>query len=119
MGLCSLFWHKASILKLMNIPKQVALSSFFILALLTMSGCDRDTYTTWSCMDSAGFKSTMVLKKAQMQFQDRQYDYCGSLGPQSYFDMKCPAQIQQSNYSFTPSSGKMVSSTNEYQCNAL
>ncbi|WP_216197855.1 hypothetical protein [Polynucleobacter sp. UK-Mo-2m-Kol15] len=103
----------------MNIPKQVALSSFSILALLAMSGCDRDTYTTWSCIDSAGSKSTMVLKKAQMQFQDHQYDYCGSLGPQSYFDMKCPAQIQESNYSFTPSSGKMLSSTNEYQCNAL
>jgi hypothetical protein len=103
----------------MNFLKQVALFSFSILALLAMSGCDRDTYTTWSCMDSAGSKSPMILKKAQMQFLDRQYDYCGSLGPQSYFDMKCPAQIQESNYSFAPSSGKMVSSTNEYQCNAL
>jgi hypothetical protein len=103
----------------MNTLKQVALSSFSILTLLAMSGCDRDTYTTWSCIDSGGSKSTMVLKKAQMQFQDRQYDYCGSLGPQSYFDMKCPAQIQESNYSLTPGSGKMVSSTNEFQCNAL
>lgn len=119
MGLSPLFSREASILRLMNIPKQVALSSFSILALLAMSGCDRDTYTTWSCIDGTGSKSTMVLKKAQMQFQDRQYDYCGSLGPQSYFDMKCPAHIQESNYSFTLSSGKMLSSTHEYQCNAL
>jgi hypothetical protein len=103
----------------MNIFKQALLFSFSILAVLTLSGCDRDTYTTWSCIDKAGSKSTMVLKKAKMQFQDRQYDFCGSLGPQSYFDMKCPAQTQESNFSFTPSSGKMVSSTNEYQCNAL
>jgi len=103
----------------MNILKQALLFSFSIFALLALSGCDRDTYTTWSCIDKAGAKSTMILKKAQMQFQDRQYDYCGSLGPQSYFDMKCPAQIQESNYSFTPGSGKMLSSTDEYQCNAL
>lgn len=84
-----------------------------------LSACGRETYTTWSCIDSAGTKSTMILKKAQMQFQDRQYNYCGSLGPQSYFDVKCPAQIQESNYSFMPSSGKMVGSQNQFQCNAL
>jgi hypothetical protein len=103
----------------MNILNKAVLSAFSILALLAISGCNQDTYTTWACIDSAGSKSTMVLKKAQMQFQDRQYDYCGSLGPQSYFDMKCPAQIQESNYRFTPSSGKMLSSTNEFQCNVL
>jgi hypothetical protein len=119
MGLCSLFWREASILRLMNILNKAVLSAFSILALLAISGCNQDTYTTWACIDSAGSKSTMVLKKAQMQFQDRQYDYCGSLGPQSYFDMKCPAQIQESNYRFTPSSGKMLSSTNEFQCNVL
>lgn len=61
----------------------------------------------------------MVLKKAQMQFQDQQYDYCGSLGPVSYFDLKCPVQIKDSRYSFTPDSGKLLSSANEFQCNAL
>ena len=103
----------------MNIFNKAVLSSFSILALLAVSGCDRDTYTTWSCIDSAGSKSPMILKKAQMQFQDRQYDYCGSLGPQSYFDLKCPAQIQDSSNNFTPSSGKLISDTNEFQCNAL
>ena len=86
---------------------------------LGLTACGRETYTTWTCVDSARSKSTMILKKAQMQFQDRQYDYCGSLGPQSYFDLKCPAQIQDSSNSFTPSSGKLISDTNEFQCNAL
>jgi hypothetical protein len=87
--------------------------------LLGILGCERETYTTWSCIDSAGSKSPMVLRKAQMQFLDRQYDYCGSLGPQSYFDLKCPTQIQDSSNVFTPSLGKLMSSGNEFQCNAL
>jgi hypothetical protein len=90
-----------------------------ICALLATSGCGQETYTTWSCVDGVGSKSPMILKKAQMQFQDRQYDYCGSLGPQSYFDLKCPAQIQDSSNIFTPSSGKLLSSAKEFQCDAL
>jgi hypothetical protein len=90
-----------------------------ISALLSITGCERETYTTWSCIDGAGSKSPMILKKAQMQFLDRQYDYCGSLGPQSFFDLKCPAQIQDSSNIFTPSSGKLISNGIEFQCNAL
>ena len=90
-----------------------------VILSIGLIACERETYTTWSCVDSSGSKSTMVLKKAQMQFQDRQYDYCGSLGPVSYFDLKCPVQTKDSIYSFTPDSGKLISSTNEFQCNAL
>ncbi len=90
-----------------------------VILSLGLIACERETYTTWSCVDNSGSKSTMVLKKAQMQFLDRQYDYCGSLGPVSYFDLKCPAQTKDSSYSFTPDSGKLISSTNEFQCNAL
>lgn len=95
--------------------KKIAL----LIIALGLSACGRETYTTWSCTDSAGNKSPMILKKAQMQFQDRQYDYCGSLGPLSYFDLKCPTQIQDSSSIFTTSSGKLVSNTNEFHCNAL
>jgi hypothetical protein len=91
----------------------------FLLLFFGLVGCGRETYTTWTCDDSAGSKSTMILKKAQMLFQDQQYDYCGSLGPQSYFDLKCPAQIQGASKIFTPSSGKLISNTQEFQCNAL
>lgn len=90
-----------------------------VILSLGLIACERETYATWSCTDTPESKSTMVLKKAQMQFQDRQYDYCGSLGPVSYFDLKCPAQTKDSSYSFTPDSGKLINSTNEFQCNAL
>lgn len=86
---------------------------------LGLSACGRETYTTWSCIDEAGSKSTMILKQAQMQFQNSQYHYCGSLGPLSYFDLKCPSQIQGSSQIFTPDSGKLISSGKELKCNAL
>jgi hypothetical protein len=90
-----------------------------LIFALGLSACGRETYTTWSCIDDAGSKSTMILKKAQMQFQDLQYDYCGSLGPLSYFDLKCSGQIQESSQIFTPGSGKLVSNGKELKCNAL
>lgn len=90
-----------------------------LILALGLSACGRETYTTWSCTDSAGIKSPLILKKAQMQFQDHQYDYCGSLGPLSYFDLKCPAQIQESSNTFTISSGKLISNANAFQCNEL
>lgn len=61
----------------------------------------------------------MVLKKAQMQFQDLQIDYCGSLGERSYFAQKCPANIQESSYTFTPSTGALLGNGLQYQCSAL
>jgi hypothetical protein len=61
----------------------------------------------------------MVLRKAQMEFKDLKFDYCGSLGKQSYFDQKCPALTQESTYTFTPSSGSLISKEQEYQCSEL
>jgi hypothetical protein len=90
-----------------------------LILLFGLVGCGRETYTTWSCNDSAGSKSIMVLKEAQMLFQDQQYDYCGSLGPQIYFDLKCSTQTKDTSKIFTPSSGKLISNTQEFQCNAL
>jgi hypothetical protein len=90
-----------------------------LILALGLSACGRETYTTWSCTDSTGNKSPMILKKAQMQFQDRKYDFCGSLGPLSYFDLKCSIQTQDSSNIFTTSSGKLISNSNEFQCNEL
>ena len=90
-----------------------------IALLLGVCACERDSYTSWSCNSSEEFKIAMVLRKARMEFKDKQFDYCGSLGTQSYFDQKCPAQIEQSNSVFTPSSGLLKSNGQEFQCTAL
>ena len=83
-----------------------------------LAGCGQD-YTTWTCSNSTDTKFPMVIKRAVMVFQDRQYDYCGSLGPRSYFDMKCTVQIQDASNVFTADSGKLISNGKEFQCNAL
>jgi hypothetical protein len=54
-----------------------------------------------------------------MQFQDLRLDYCGSLGDRSYFAQKCPANIQESTYTFTPSTGVLLGNAQQYQCSAL
>ncbi len=89
------------------------------MTLLALAGCERDTYTTWNCSSPSETKITMILKKAQMAFRDLKLDYCGSLGNQSFFDQRCPAQIQESSYVFTPSTGLMISNSQEYQCKEL
>jgi hypothetical protein len=61
----------------------------------------------------------MVLRQAKMEFKGGQLDYCGSLGNQSFFDQKCPAQTKESTTVFTPSSGLLLSNGQEYQCTAL
>jgi len=90
-----------------------------LLALLALAGCERDSYTTWNCSTPTETKIPMVLKKAQMTFRDLKLDYCGSLGNQSFFDRRCPAQIQESSHVFTPSTGLMIGNSQEYQCKEL
>jgi hypothetical protein len=93
--------------------------SILTLTLLGLCACERETYTSWSCRSDSEMKIAMVLRKAQMEFKDLKFDYCGSLGKQSYFDQKCPALIQESSYTFTPSSGSLISKDQEYQCGEL
>ena len=87
--------------------------------LLGLCACEREIYTSWTCNSTTETKISMVLRKAQMEFKGDKLDYCGSLGNQSYFDLKCPAQTTQSNVKFTPSSGLLQSSGQEFQCTAL
>ena len=93
--------------------------SILILTLLGLTACERETYTSWSCNSAAEVKVSMVLRKARMELKGLKLDYCGSLGNQSYFDQKCPALIQESIYTFTPSSGILMGKDQNYQCSAL
>jgi len=87
--------------------------------LLGLCACGRESYTTWNCSSTSDVKIAMVLRKAQMEFKGDQLNFCGSLGNQSYFDQKCPAQTTQSSVTFTPSSGLLLSNGQEFQCVAL
>jgi hypothetical protein len=86
---------------------------------LGLVACDRDSYTTWNCSSTSQTKISMVLRKAQMEFQGNTFKFCGSLGNQSYFDQQCSTQTEQSSIVFIPSSGSLVVGGQEYQCKAL
>jgi hypothetical protein len=86
---------------------------------LSLIACERESYTTWSCKSDNANKIPMILRKAQMEFLGKQFNFCGSLGNQSYFDQKCPAQTDQSSATFTPSSGSLVLNGQKFQCAAL
>lgn len=90
-----------------------------LIFVATLTTCGRDDYTTWACKDVAGQKQTMILRQAQMSFENLQFNYCGSLGPKSYFDLKCPPLPQDASKVFTPSNGELISNGQSYQCNAL
>ncbi|WP_162784605.1 hypothetical protein [Polynucleobacter necessarius] len=94
-------------------------STLLIGTLLILSGCERDSYTTWSCKSDEQVKLSMILRKAQMESQDSKLNFCGSLGNQSYFDQHCQTQTTQSSAVFTPSSGKLVIKGQEFQCTVL
>ena len=103
-----------------SIPKKSYARIILGIAIVTgICACERDSYTTWSCSTTEESKIAMVLRKAQMEFKGAKYDYCGSLGPQSYFDQKCPAQIEQSIFVFTRASGLLRGDGQEYSCVAL
>lgn len=90
-----------------------------LLSTALFLGCDKNDYTSWSCKNQLDDKLPMILKKAQMQFQDKSYIYCGSLGINTYFDTVCPARTVDSAYLFIPSTGRLKSKTAEFQCEAL
>jgi hypothetical protein len=100
-----------------------AFAPFRLLACVAiffgLCACERETYTSWSCNSQTETKIPMVLRKAQMELQGNTFDYCGSLGNQSYFDQKCSAETNQSSITFTPSTGLLVNKGQELQCAAL
>jgi hypothetical protein len=90
-----------------------------VLLFLGLCACERETYTSWSCNSQTETKIPMVLREAQMELQGNTFNYCGSLGNQSYFDQKCSAETNQSSITFTPSTGLLVNKGQELQCAAL
>jgi hypothetical protein len=106
-----------------------------LVALITsgLVACDKNDYTTWSCIPGAdGAKVIMVLSRSLMTLDPPQgfavnppnknesdLRFCGSLGHDSYFDMRCPADTQAAVVRFTPGSGALRLGTQTMQCTVL
>jgi hypothetical protein len=111
------------------------IARFGLLASLLggLAACDKSDYTTWSCNPGAdGAKVTMVLSRSLMTLDPPQGSavnpssknesdlrFCGSLGHDSYFDVRCPANTQAAVVRFTPGSGALRLGTQTMQCTVL
>jgi hypothetical protein len=98
-----------------------------------LAACDKNDYTTWSCIPGAdGAKVTMVLSRSLMTLDPPQrfavnpsnknesdLRFCGSLGHDSFFDVRCPADTQAAVVRFTPGSGALRLDTQIMQCTVL
>ena len=120
----------------MNFTPQRTLLYCIAVALLgALVACDQRDYVTWNCSatdPASPQKMTIVLDRSAMKFDpaqsiesnvqaglQTQISYCGSLGHESYFDKRCPPEIQSSAVRFTPNSGALLLSKTSYQCVAL
>jgi hypothetical protein len=98
-----------------------------------LAACDKNDYTTWSCTPGAdGAKVSMVLSRSLMTLDPPQVlavnppnknesdlRFCGSLGHDSFFDVRCPADTQAAVVRFTPGSGALRLGTQTMQCTVL
>lgn len=111
-------------------------TAYLGLAALLASGlvaCDKNDYTTWSCIEDADQpKFSMVLSRSLMTFtppraltsessssNSSDLRFCGSLGNDSYFDARCPADTKSALVRFTPGSGALRLGTKTMQCTVL
>jgi hypothetical protein len=98
-----------------------------------LAACDKNDYTTWSCVPGTdGAKVTMVLSRSLMTLDpphglainpssknESDLRFCGSLGHDSFFDVRCPANTQAAMVRFTPGSGALRLGTQTMQCTVL
>jgi len=80
-----------------------------LLLSMTLMACDRNDYVTWHCkVNSSDLNEKpmrMILAGSSMTIANQVYNYCGSLGSQSYFDTNCSGAAEQSAISFVPKTG--------------
>jgi len=80
-----------------------------LLVLATLASCDRNDYVTWRCkVDLTNLDEkpmAMILEGASMKIRGQIYNYCGSLGTQSYFDLNCSGDAAQSAITFISKTG--------------
>ena len=118
----------------MHFPARRILRLGLLASLLSgLAACDKNDYTTWVCNPNGDVaKVTMVLSRSLMTLNPPQglavnpsnknksdLRFCGSLGHDSYFDVRCPADTQAAVVRFTPGSGALRLGTQTMQCTVL
>jgi hypothetical protein len=94
-----------------------------ILLPFILLGCDRNDYVTWHCKvdpSNADEKPLqMILEGSIMRVDKAQYNFCGSLGPTSYFDLNCSGTAERSAISFSSKTGTWIKGAQTLSCVSL
>lgn len=61
----------------------------------------------------------MILDGSTMKLPDQNYQYCGSLGADSYFDAQCNKETSESVIRFTPITGAWNKGSESLSCTSL
>ena len=97
------------------------IANIFLALLISslLSACDRHDYTTWHCTNKISKKITMVLDGPQIELNQQTYNFCGSLGNQSFFSLVCRANLQESTVLFSSKTGELLFEDEKFQCTVL
>jgi hypothetical protein len=101
------------------------IKKFSVLLCLSacLSACDRHDYVTWHCKkDPANSEEKplrIILEGSTMKLPDQNYQYCGSLGTDSYFDTQCSKETSESAIRFTPKTGAWSRGSENLSCTPL
>lgn len=88
--------------------------------LLALSACERSDYTTWKCESTDHTeKKSFILDRANLIIDNKQFNYCGSLGKMSYFDKQCLGHPGAESIKFTPETGQLLIDEKPYLCKVL
>lgn len=89
--------------------------------MLTFQACDRRDYVTWQCLEekTPTSKITMILEGSTLKMDQATFKYCGSIGPNSYFDKACQTSPNNALITFNQTQGKLVMNQQVFQCQAL
>lgn len=108
-------------LQILNLIHMRLIAHIYLTLLISvmLSACDRHDYTTWHCTNVSTKKIAMVLDGPEIHLNNLTLNFCGSLGNQSFFDLFCPANIQESKLLFIHKTGVLVFDHEQYQCTVL
>jgi hypothetical protein len=93
----------------------------FLIPLLVLNACERRDYITWKCQATEKNMPdfSMILDGASLKIATQSFQYCGSIGPNSYFDETCPSNINDAKIHFEQKLGIFINAEKKYQCKAL
>jgi hypothetical protein len=93
----------------------------FIIFTCLLVACDKHEYVTWKCVSNQNTsdKFTFILDGPALNLLEKHYSFCGSFGPNSYFDERCPAQATEAKLNLNPKSGIFKINEQQYQCKSL